>query len=511
MRIPDPERYDQNESPEASRTSGLAGAQPPFPPQAFRNPFDSLVKARQGSASGSASVGKMAFIAALIGLLLIPVSMIESMIGERESNGAAAEREVADKWGGPQQVTGPILTIPYRVITPVEKGKPDTCIMYAHFLPEVLNVSGTLQPEIRHRGIYDVALFKADLHLTGRFAPPDFSGWRVPPENVLWDAAFVTLAVPDVRALAGEVPMAWNGVMSQCVPDTFTGSPVPTGLHAAVALGPRVAGKQVGKEVGKEGYAFETRIALNGSGTMDFLPMGKETKVALASPWKSPSFSGAFLPRGNKVGADGFSAEWATFHLSRSFPQCWRGAENTESDWKPYAFGVDLKLPVDRYQKTMRCAKYAVLFIVLTFLVFFISETFDRRRIHPLQYVLVGCAVCLFYLLLLAFTEQVPFAAAYAIATAGIVGMITAYAAAVLGGRKRALGMGGMLAGLYAYLYTLLQMEDFSLLMGALGLFAVLAAVMYLTRKLNLAAAVPAPEGAVAGAAGADAVLAGAV
>jgi inner membrane protein len=486
MNLPRPDRQNPNEAAPAPRPA-----------------FESLAKARQGSAS----LGKMAFIAALIGLLLIPVSMIESMIRERESNGASAERELADKWGGVQQVTGPILTVPYRVIAEKVKGKTDTSIEYAHFLPEALNVSGTLRPEIRHRGIYDVALFRADLHLTGLFARPDFSGWRVAPEDILWDAAFVTLAVPDVRALAGEVPMSWNGGISQCVPENFAGSPVPAGLHTAVAVGPRA--------VGKDGFAFETRLSLNGSGTMDFLPMGKETKVELASPWKSPSFSGAFLPRSNKVGPAGFSAEWSTFHLSRSFPQAWRGWENTAADWSPYAFGVDLKLPVDRYQKTMRCAKYAALFIVLTFLIFFMNETFDRRRIHPLQYVLVGCALCLFYLLLLAFTEQLPFAAAYAIAAAGTVGMIAAYAAAVLDGRKRALGLGGMLAGLYGYLYTLLQMEDFSLLMGALGLFAVLAAVMYLTRRLNLAVGDAGAEAAAgqggAGTGGAQAALAGAV
>lgn len=486
MQIPEPGRQDQNAENPSTRPV------PSFrPAQAGSHAFEGFAKARQGAAS----IGKMAFIAALIGLLLIPVSMIESMIRERESNGASAEREVADKWGGPQQVTGPILTVPYRVFTQDAKGKSDTTIEYAHFLPEVLTVSGALKPEIRHRGIYDVALFNADLRLAGRFVPPDFSLWRVAPENVMWEAAFVTLAVPDVRALAGEVPLAWNGASSQCVPDNFAGSPVPAGLHAAVSLSPNAAGK--------EGYAFETRLSLNGSGTMDFLPMGKETKVSLASPWQSPSFSGAFLPRANKVGAQGFSAEWATFHLSRSFPQSWRGWENTEKDWTPFAFGVDLKLPVDRYQKAMRCAKYAVLFIVLTFLIFFISETFDRRRIHPLQYVLVGCALCLFYLLLLAFTEQLPFAAAYAIATAGIVGLISAYAAAVLGGLKRAFGLGGMLAGLYAYLYTLLQMEDLSLLMGALGLFAILGVVMYLTRKLNLAppaADAVTPEASIAGA-----------
>lgn len=468
MMIPDPERYDQ---------SGETAL-----PRASREPF---AKAMQGAGS----VGKMAFIAILIGLLMIPVGMVESLIRERESNGASAEQEVAGKWGGSQQVTGPILTVPYRVITRPEKGKADTSIEYAHFLPEDLDVSGSLEPEIRHRGIYDVALFKANLHLAGRFAKPDFSGWRVAPENILWGDAFVTLAVPDVRALAGEVPLSWNGKTAQCVPDDFEGSPVPSGLHTPVNMALPATGK--------EGFPFEMSMALNGSGSMQFLPMGKETRVSIASPWKTPSFSGAFLPRANRVDARGFTASWATFHLSRSFPQSWRRSENTATDWNPYAFGVDLKLPVDRYQKATRCAKYAILFIVLTFLVFFMNETFDRRRIHPLQYVLVGCALCLFYLLLLALTEQVPFGYAYGIATAGIVGMITAYGAAVLSSRKRAYALGGMLACLYAYLYSLLQMEDLSLLMGALGLFAILGAVMYLTRKLNRASlAAPAPEAA---------------
>ncbi len=468
MMIPDPERYDQ-----AYETARPRGSREP------------LAKAMQGAGS----IGKMAFIAILIGLLLIPVGMVESLIRERESNGASAEREVAGKWGGSQQVTGPILTVPYRVIAQPGKGKADTSIEYAHFLPEDLDVSGSLEPEIRHRGIYDVALFKAKLRLAGHFARPDFSVWRVAPENILWGDAFVTLAVPDVRALAGEVPVSWNGKTAQCVPDDFEGSPVPSGLHAPVNMALPAPGK--------EGFPFEMSMALNGSGSMQFLPMGRETRVSIASPWKSPSFSGAFLPRGNRVDARGFTASWATFHLSRSFPQSWRRAECTAADWNPYAFGVDLKLPVDRYQKATRCAKYAILFIVLTFLVFLMNETFDRRRIHPLQYVLVGCALCLFYLLLLALTEQIPFAYAYAIATAGIVGMITAYGAAVLSSRKRAYALGGVLACLYAYLYSLLQMEDFSLLMGALGLFAILGAVMYLTRKLNRTSLMaPAPDAA---------------
>jgi inner membrane protein len=437
------------------------------------SPWAALASAK----SGATSLGKMAFIGLLMALLLIPVGMIKDLVTEREASRASAETEVAGKWGGSQEIAGPILTVPYRVITQHDKGKADTTVEYAHFLPEAMDVKGTLDPEIRHRGIFDVALFKADLNLEGRFAQPDFSGWRIPAENILWGDAYVSLSVPDVRSLAASLPLEWDGAKADFAPDNFVGSPVTGGLHARA---------KVSAAPPAEGYKFKLHARLNGSGNMRFLPMGKETRVAVTSPWKTPSFSGAFLPRENSVDGSGFSAQWSTLHLSRSFPQSWRHWEITEKDWEPFAFGVDLLLPVDRYQITMRCAKYASLFILLTFLVFFLNETFDRKRIHPLQYILVGFALCLFYLLLLAFTEHIPFDFAYALAAAGTVGLITAYGLAVLSSRKRALTLGAMLAGLYGYLFTLLQMEDFALLMGALGLFIILGGVMFLTRKLNL-------------------------
>lgn len=428
-----------------------------------------------------ASIGKMLFVGMLMLLLLIPVAMIKDLVSEREERGAAAASEVSDKWGGVQQVTGPILTVPYRVIELDEEGKVKTTVNYAHFLPEEMVVKGDLEPEIRHRGIYDVALFRARLDAQGRFAQPDFAAWDVPPDLIQWEDAYVSLSVPDVRSLTDTMPLDWNGQRAECVPDNYAGSPVTGGLHVPVRV--------TQTSPSKDGYLFKLSMRLNGSGAMNFLPVGKETRVHLTSSWAGPSFAGAFLPSASRVNNAGFEADWHTVHLSRSFPQTWRGAEVGSADWDRFAFGVELRLPVDRYQKTMRCAKYAILFIVLTFLVFFMNETFDRRRIHPLQYLLVGCALCLFYLLLLAFTEHIPFGAAYTIAAFGVVGLITAYGAAVLSTRKRAVVLGGMLTGLYVYLYTLLQMEDFALLMGSLGLFAILAAVMYLTRRLNLVVA----------------------
>jgi inner membrane protein len=449
------------------------------------NPLAFLANAK----TGATSLGKMAFIGILMALLLIPVGMIKDLVQERESNRSTAETEVAGKWGGSQQITGPILTVPYRVMHTYANGTTDTTVAYAHFLPEEIAFDGRMEPEIRHRGIFDVALFKADLDLEGRFAQPDFSGWRIPAKDILWGDAFVSLSVPDVRSLAEALPLEWNGSKLGFVPDNYVGSPVSGGLQSRAPLS--------ATPPGEDGYRFKMHARLNGSGTMNFLPLGKETKVAIESPWSTPSFTGAFLPRDNEVRKDGFSAKWATLHLSRSFPQSWRADEVGPKDWDPFAFGVELKLPVDRYQKTMRCAKYAVLFILLTFLVFFLNETFDRKRIHPLQYILVGFALCLFYLLLLALTEHIPFNLAYACAMAGTVGLITAYGMAFLSTRKRALGLGAMLAGLYAYLFTLLQMEDFALLMGALGLFLILGAVMFMTRKLNMNGAKAVAEAAV--------------
>jgi inner membrane protein len=455
------------------------------PDPQFQNPLAGLSPTAFAQArAGFASIGKMAFIGVLMLLLLIPVAMIKDLVSEREQRSATAASEVSDKWGGAQQVAGPILTVPYRVIEVDDAGKVNTRIDYAHFLPEAMVVTGDLEPEIRHRGIYDVALFRANLQLEGRFVQPDFTAWHVPTDLIQWEDAYISLAVPDVRALAAAVPLEWNDERAECVPDNYAGSPLTGGLHVPVRV--------TENSPNKLGYRFKLSMRINGSGTMNFLPMGKETRVQLSSPWSGPSFTGAFLPSTSRVENTGFSAEWHTLHLSRSFPQTWRGGEIGAANWDPFAFGVELRLPVDRYQKTMRCAKYAILFIVLTFLVFFMNETLDRRRIHPLQYLLVGCALCLFYLLLLAFTEHIPFGTAYTIAAFGVVGLISAYGAAVLSTRKRAAILGGMLTGLYAYLYTLLQLEDFALLMGALGLFVILAAVMYLTRRINLVVAAPA-------------------
>jgi inner membrane protein len=202
----------------------------------------------------------------------------------------------------------------------------------------------------------------------------------------------------------------------------------------------------------------------------------------MSSKWRSPSFTGNFLPEKREITSDGFRAEWSVSQLNRNFPQSWSGETYAIDN---SAFGVKLYSPVDQYQKVTRAVKYAILFIVLTFMAFFLTEIFTGVLIHPIQYTLIGLAIILFYVILLSLSEHIPFLSSYAIASAGVIFLISAYAKSVLKGKRSAVIIGTILLGLYLFLYVTLQLEDFALLLGSVGLFAILAVVMYLTRRIN--------------------------
>jgi inner membrane protein len=204
--------------------------------------------------------------------------------------------------------------------------------------------------------------------------------------------------------------------------------------------------------------------------------------VNVESDWANPSFTGSFLPEDRQISADGFNSEWNILHLNRNYPQQWKGANQVVA---ATVFGVDLLQPVDEYQKTMRTAKYAIMFIGLTFLTFFMIELLSGSTIHPVQYLLIGFALLIFYTLLLSISEYVTFGYAYLAASAAIVSLITIYSVSVLSDWRKAGAILGMLTMLYGYLYILLQLQDYALLMGSLGLLLVLSCVMYLTRNID--------------------------
>ncbi len=390
-------------------------------------------------------------------ILLIPAAMITDLIRERSSTHEDAAKEISASWGKAQVITGPVIIVPYRAAQRAG---------YAYFLPDTLRVSGAVTPEVRYRGIYETVVYSADLEFSGQFTPPDFSAWSVDPEAILWNEAVVAVGIADMHGIQERITLQWNS-------EAFDFDP---GVQGDPALATGVSTRVPVQDAGQ----FRFNLQLNGSDTLQFVPVGEETHVALRSPWSTPSFSGAFLPDNRALSSDGFTAEWLVLHLNRPYPQAWRG---TTTGLAESAFGVRLLLPVDHYRKSLRAATYAVLVIALTFLTFFLSEVLLRKRAHPFQYVLVGLALCLFYSLLLALSEHIPFNGAYAIATCATVVAVTGYLRSVFGNHSYLVG--AILVVVYGFMFLLLQLEQLALLIGTMGLFVALAITMYFSRGIQ--------------------------
>lgn len=417
-------------------------------------------------------------IGILILILLIPVAMIQDLIREREQRQENAINEVSQKWGYAQTLQGLVLSIPYNKYTRMMEDKEEKLVKtkaYAHFLPDTLRCQGQILPEVRYRGIYEVVVYKTALAVSGSFSTPDFSDWGIAQEDILWQEASVSLGLSDLRGIQERVRLQWGAETYDFSPGTETNEVISNGISTRVRLAVADSGAQ-------SNIPFTFRLQTNGSSRLDFVPLGKTTQVTLRSAWKTPSFDGAFLPDEREITGEGFSATWEVLHLNRPYPQAFRGSRQ---DILPSAFGVRLLVPVDEYQKSMRSAKYAVMFITLTFVLFFFIQILNRIRIHPIQYIIVGLALCVFYTLLIAFSEHIGFGWSYLISSIAIIGMITLYAHWIFKNPTLSRLTGGVLTLLYLFIFSILQLEDYALLMGSVGLFIVLATIMYLSRKID--------------------------
>lgn len=412
-------------------------------------------------------------IAILVLILLIPTSMIESLIREREYTREAVISEVSDKWGREQTLTGPVLSIPYKRYFKNDQDKLVETTEYAHFLPDDLRIEGEIVPEVRYRSIYEVVVYGSSLTLSGQFPFPDFAEWDIPEADIQWKDAAVSIGIPDMRGIEERVVLQWNEGSFDFNPGVESGDVITSGISTRIPLALRDSSQT---------FAFSFDLSLNGSKELNFTPLGKETHVRITSLWQTPSFDGAFLPDERTVGPEGFTANWRVLHLNRNYPQQWTGEKYRTYD---SVFGIRLLIPVDQYQKSMRSAKYAILFIALTFVVFFFIETLNVKRIHPIQYVLVGLALSVFYVLLLSVSEHLGFDASFILSAAAVTALIALYAWSMFKNVRLAGLMGLMLAIMYGFIYTILQLEDYALLMGSVGLFIVLAIVMYLSRKID--------------------------
>lgn len=408
-------------------------------------------------------------------VLLIPTAMIEGLISERQYRREEAVREVSQKWGNDQRIAGPVLVLPFEQIDRGTDGKEIARQnRFAYFLPNELSINGQATPEKRYRGIFEVVLYSSQLRLEGTFSRPAVEQLVPSGSIVHWDKAFLAVGIPDLRGLNDQVKLLWAGKSSVFDPGIPSPGVAESGIHAPIPLS--------ASDTGVDSFSIE--VSLKGSGSLFFTPLGKVTDVSLSATWADPSFNGAFLPDEKNIDAQGFQASWRVLNLNRNYPQQW--LNDQEVGFEGSAFGVDFLLPVDNYQKATRSVKYAILFIGLTFLtVFFIEMRRAQRRVHPFQYMLIGLALVIFYTLLVSISEHLSYNTSYLISAVMTVALSTLYARSLFGSNQMALLVGGTLTLLYGFLFVVLQQQDYALLIGSFGLFAILAVVMYVSRKIN--------------------------
>lgn len=411
-------------------------------------------------------------------MLQLPIVMIGKLVSERQQRREAAVVEVSSKWGNAQVITGPALVIPYThswtetstTGQPILRSEERNAI----FLPERLDAQGTVDSQLRSRGIFSVPVYKLGITLEGEFARPSFSELGIEPTAVAWDRAHLALGISDARAIQEETSVTWEQVPVPFLPGTGGFADAGTGIHAVVGVADA-----------KEQFAFSFPLSLNGSGGVYLTPFGKNTVVGLQSNYGSPSFQGNWLPSDRTVTNAGFQSRWSIPFLGRNYPQAWRAEVPMSRTIEASRFGVELVNPVDHYRMADRSVKYAGLFILLTFATIWLIEVLVGVRVHPIQYLMLGGALCLFYLLELSLSEHLGFPAAYALASISVIGMVTAYAVVVLRRISRAVFVGAGVTVLYAYLYVLLMNEDYALLIGSVGLFLILGAIMFATRRVD--------------------------
>jgi len=415
----------------------------------------------------------------LVLVMLIPLAMIGDMVTERSGRRYQVESEIAGLWGGNQAIGGPVLAVPH--ITRTESTSPGGTVSQSevrhlvYFLPEALEIHADVKAELRYRSIYEALVYGTDVTISGRFAAPDFAHWGVSPSDVQWSEATLSVGLSDLRGIRS------LGFTLDDQPVPFTPGLSKTQLFRS---GLQARLPKAGADFAGRAHSFKLRLAVNGTGLLEFLPMGSETKLSISSNWPHPSFTGAALPAERSIGKDGFSASWATSYLARSYPPSWRAEDLTFADQPDGRIGVALVLPGDSYQQTDRIVKYGVLVIGLIFSTIFVAGLLKTTRAHLVQYLLVGSSICIFYLLVLSLSEHIRFVAAYAIASGADIAAVALYVWRTVA-RFTGYVVAAVLGLTHGWMYLLLQMEDYVLVAGSLGLFAALATVMYVTRNID--------------------------
>lgn len=416
---------------------------------------------------------KVATIGAVMLALLIPKVMILELIHEREATSESTRHDVMEKWSPDQTIRGPVLTIPYiERVTDADKKVIREEIHECHFLPETLNIDGEIFPQELHRSIYQSVVYESSLKITGHFGIPDFETLKIDPSTVLWEKAELSVAISDLRGINAKVGLLWNGKSYPFSPGMDNKLIGANGVSMAL---PNPGSPEFPSD-------FQLTLDIKGSDGLQFAPLGETTNVNIQSSWNDPGFQGSFLPANRMVTAEGFNAHWKILNYNRNFPQEWKDNDFSVTNAD---FGIKLVTTAGHYQKCSRSAKYGIIVILLIFLSFFLNEMISGQKIHPFQYILVGFAVLVFYLLLLSISEHLGFNPAYLISALLVTGMVLAYSRTFLKTWMNSILLTSILALSFGFIFVLTQLESYALLAGSIGLFCILALTMFFTRKIN--------------------------
>jgi len=430
-------------------------------------------------------------------LLLIPSEWIQSLIQERQNRQQDVIKEVSDKWSGSQLVQGPVMILPYKTLIQ-QKDKAglvtyEEAISNIYILPEALNITGTADPEVLHRGIFDAVVYNAKIKVNGKFSALELQKSGIDPNKIQWDKVKVAIGLSDLKGLKNNPAIKLANQQYPVEPDFTSLKLFSNNLIILPDL-------RIGRNTA---LPFSFDLDLKGSSELNFLHLGKTTMVKVEGKWNNPSFTGRYLPEDREITATGFSASWKMPFFNRPYPQQWV-AENTVLITKVQDaataattavvstnpnneayFGVNFLLPIDQYQKIMRTAKYSILIILLTFISLFFTELLNKKKVHFLQYVLIGAAMTIYYTLLLAFSEQVGFNAAYLIASVSTITLVSVFIATLLRDKRPAYLFGSILTVFYTFIFVIIQLQDLALIFGSVGLFITVSILMYLSTRID--------------------------
>ncbi len=409
---------------------------------------------------------KLLLITGICAAFLIPQFLLKNLVSERKGREWEAETEVFEKWCGNQTLVGPFVEVTY---TDDSTSKERYTML---LLPEKLDMKGDVSTKALKRGIYDFTVYETSLGLTGQFRLPKDFDKNLPGKVWNFKDARVVVDITNLKGLRDNVTLNLGGTpyVMEASGDYWSGLSCPVDLTALLE---------------GDTLDFSVTIPFKGSGNLMFAPVGQTTTVDLTSDCKTPSFDGYYLPDERQVNDSGFVASWKVLAINRDYPQFFSRSSGIDHLFSQSSFGVELKVPVEQYQQTDRAIKYAFLIILLTFAAVFFVEMRKAKPVHPVQYLLVGIALIVFYTLLLSFSEHINFGLSYLIASVMTIGLIVAFMASVTKEKKTALGIGALLAVLYAFVYVLLQLESYALLVGSVGLFIILGIAMFASQKIE--------------------------